>query len=78
MIPEWNTIVIHQSDTTEFLKRFISLIHSEKMTGEEAIEQLILSCREAATRETEYCIEHRFISRREFKQLISLVVAARE
>ncbi|SFK31907.1 CubicO group peptidase, beta-lactamase class C family [Pseudovibrio ascidiaceicola] len=78
VIPEWNTIVIHQSDTIEFLKRFISLISSEKMTGEEAIEQLILSCREAATRETEYCIEHRFISRCEFKQLISLVVAARE
>lgn len=78
VIPKWNTVIIHQSDTTEFLKRFLPLTRSEKMTGEEAIMQLILSCRGPATRETEYCIEHRFISRREFKQLISLVVAARE
>ncbi len=78
VIPEWNTVIIHQSDTTEFLKRFIPLISREKMTGEAAIIQLISSCRGAAARETEYCTEHRFITRREFNKLISLVVAARE
>ncbi|KZL19912.1 Beta-lactamase [Pseudovibrio sp. Ad37] len=78
VIPKWNTVIIHQSDSTEFLKRFIPLTRSEKMTGEEAIMQLILSCRKPAARETEYCIEHRFIARREFEKLISLVVAARE
>ena len=78
VIPKWNTVIIHQSDTTEFLKRFLPLTRSEKMAGEEAMMQLILSCREPAARETEYCIEHRFIARREFEKLISLVVAARQ
>ncbi|KZM48834.1 serine hydrolase [Labrenzia sp. OB1] len=78
VIPQWNTVVVHQSDTTEFWKRFVPLVRDEEMTGEAAIEQLILSCRETAARETEYCMEHRFITRREFDQLISLIVAARQ
>ncbi|POF28188.1 serine hydrolase domain-containing protein [Roseibium marinum] len=77
VIPRWNTVVVHQSDTTEFWKRFVPLVRDEGMTGEAAIEQLILSCREAAAREIEYCSEHRFITRREFDKLISLIVAAR-
>ncbi len=77
VIPQWNTVVVHQSDTTEFWKRFVPLVRDEGLSGEAAIEQLILSCRDAAARETEYCTEHRFITRREFDQLISLIVAAR-
>ncbi|WP_208997932.1 serine hydrolase [Pseudovibrio sp. FO-BEG1] len=78
VIPEWNTIVVHQSDTTEFLKRFLPLISSENMTGEAALEQLIFSCLKRAARETEYCIEHRFTTKREFTKLMSLIMAARE
>jgi len=78
VIPEWNSVIVHQSNTTEFRKRFLPMISDEGMTGEAAIEQLILSCRQAANRKSEYCIEHRFITRREFDQLVSLIVAARK
>lgn len=78
IIPEWNTVVVHQSDTTEFWNRFVPMLRDDGMTGEAAIEQLLLSCRETAARETEYCTEHRFITRREFHQLISLIVAAHQ
>lgn len=77
IIPAWETVVVHQSDTTEFLKRFLPLIGEGGMTGEAAIEQLIRFCRGAEALKTDYCAEHRFITRREFDQMISLIVAAR-
>lgn len=77
VIPAWATVIVHQSDTTEFLKRFLPLIRDEGMTGEDAILDLIRFCRSADTRETDYCVEHRFITRREFETLISLISAAR-
>lgn len=78
VIPEWDTVIVHQSDTTEFLTRYLPLIGEQGMTGEAALLQLLLSCREREARESEYCTEHRFISRREFEQLVSLIVAARK
>ncbi|WP_298816132.1 serine hydrolase [uncultured Roseibium sp.] len=77
VIPAWNTVIVHQSDTTEFLKRFLPLIGDEGMAGEEALLQLIRACRQKDARETEYCKEHRFVSRREFDKLLSLIVSAR-
>lgn len=78
VIPEWKTVIVHQSDTTEFLKRYQPLIQNQGMTGEAALMQLLLSCRDQEARDTEYCTEHRFISRREFDRLVSLIVAARK
>lgn len=77
VIPAWDTVVVHQSDTAEFLKRFIQMITTEGQQGEAAIEKLILSCIEPANRKSEYCVEHRFTTRREFETLISLIVKAR-
>jgi len=77
VIPAWNTVVVHQSDTTEFLKRFIPMITEEGLPGEAAIEKLILSCIKRANRKSEFCVEHRFTTRREFEKLVSLIAKAR-
>ena len=76
VVPPWQTVIVHQSDTSEFLKRFLPLIARGK-SGETAIMELILACRESANRKSEYCIEHRFTTRTEFARLMALVVAAR-
>ncbi|MGH1541265.1 MAG: serine hydrolase domain-containing protein [Arenicella sp.] len=76
VIPEWDTVIVHQSDTTEFIKRFIPMIKNGQ-EAEKTIEQLILSCVKRDARKSEYCIEHRFTTRREFEKLISLIVVAR-
>ena len=68
-------MVVHQSDTTEFLKRFIPLIDDDE-ASEEALERLILECT-GRNRSKEYCVEHRFTTRREFEKLIFLIAAAR-
>ncbi len=76
VIPAWDTVIVHQSDTTEFLKRFIPMI-TNGQEAEAAMEQLILSCINPDNRKSEYCIEHRFTTRREFEKLISLIAKAR-
>ncbi|AEF54395.1 serine hydrolase domain-containing protein [Marinomonas posidonica] len=76
VIPEWETVIVHQSDTTEFLNRFMPMIE-EGQEAEAAIEQLVLSCVKRDNRKSEYCIEHRFTTRREFNTLISLIIHAR-
>ena len=40
VVPSWQTVIVHQSDTGEFLKRFLPLIASGK-SGEAAIMELI-------------------------------------
>lgn len=77
VIPGWDTVIVHQADTTEFRKRFFPEIQTGKKDGETLIKEMILACRERANRETNYCIEHRFVTRQEFARLISLVVEAR-
>ncbi len=77
VVPAWDTVIVHQSDTSEFLKRYLPMIEDEGMEGEAALLQLLLSCREAEARKSEYCTEHRFISRREFDKLIALIAKAR-
>ena len=77
VIPEWRTVVVHQADMTAFLKRFFQLIEDEGLPAEAALEQLALSCLEPDQRQSAFCVEHRFVLRREFNALISLIAAAR-
>ena len=77
VIPAWNTVIVLQSDTTEFLKRFIPLINNEEKDAESVLEELILFCLKRDNRESGYCVEHRFTTSREFEKLILLIGEAR-
>ncbi len=77
VIPPWQTVIVHQSDTSEFIKRWFRLIEGEGVEPEAAFEQLALSCLEPDNQESEYCVEHRFILPKNFTELISLVANAR-
>ena len=76
VIPEWRSVIVHQSDTTEFLKRFLPALATAE-SGEAALEQLIRSCFAPDNRASDYCVEHRFTTRKEFEKLIALIAAAR-
>jgi CubicO group peptidase (beta-lactamase class C family) len=76
VIPAWDTVIVHQSDTAAFLERWLAL-QRQGVGGEPALEQLVMDCFDADTRETEFCREHRFTTRREFDTLIALIVEAR-
>ncbi len=76
VIPAWDTVIVHMSDTSEFLKRFLAMAARDEQPAEGALEELILSCRLPQQRSSDYCVEHRFITRREFETLMSLVVDA--
>ncbi len=78
VIPEWHTVIVHLSDMTEFIKRFLDLSKDKTTDAEAALEQLLLSCLKRSERGTEYCREDRFILRREFDKLIALLVDARQ
>jgi len=73
VIPAWNTTVVVQSDTTEFLKRFLPMIAGGDTDAEAALEEIILSCSEKSSKDSEFCTEHRFTTAREFAKLMSLV-----
>jgi CubicO group peptidase (beta-lactamase class C family) len=77
VIPQWKTIIVHLSDMTEFFKRFLDLTKETAIDANAALEQLALSCLQRSERGTEYCRENRFILRREFDKLITLIVDAR-
>ncbi|MBX2853389.1 MAG: beta-lactamase family protein [Rhodobacteraceae bacterium] len=78
VIPEWSTVIVHQSETTEFLKRLIpALAAAEAEAAEAALEQLVLFCFQPENRRSDYCVEHRFTTPKEFDKLITLIVAAR-
>lgn len=77
VIPAWDTVIVHQSDTGEFLKRFRALSAPGGRSTESVLEELILSCLDPAQRNSEYCTQHRFTTRREFETLMSLVIEAR-
>ena len=76
VIPAWETVVVHQADTTEFGKRFFPAI-SRGGDAEGILLEMIRSCRRADNRDSEYCVEHRFIARREFGGLVARIVDAR-
>ncbi|NIA68016.1 serine hydrolase [Pelagibius litoralis] len=77
VVPEWRSVIVHQADTDELLKRFFSLVRDKKLNPETAIGQLAFSCLEPNDGSIEFCAEHRLILRREFAELISLIAAAR-
>ncbi|WP_282609913.1 serine hydrolase [Pelagibius sp. Alg239-R121] len=77
VIPAWQTVIVHQSDTKEFRKRFFGLIRDKAMEPQMALERLALSCREQKFRTSEFCLEHRFTLNREFAKLMLLVANAR-
>lgn len=77
VIPEWQTVIVHQSDTAEFIKRFFSLIGDGGVEPETALEQLVLSCLNPDNRKSAFCVEHRFIRPKEFAKLMALVANAR-
>ena len=78
VVPAWRTVIVHQSDTAEFRKRFFGLVEGEGTAPDEALEQLALSCIDPANRASAYCVEHRFILPREFAELLSLIAKARD
>ena len=76
VIPAWDTVIVHQADTTEFRKRFFPA--AERGGDAEAVLlKMIRDCRGRDNRGSEYCVEHRFITRREFDGLIARIVDAR-
>jgi CubicO group peptidase (beta-lactamase class C family) len=77
VIPEWHTVIVHLSDMTAFFKRYLTLTEGEGLAPDAALEQVALSCLQPSERATEYCREHRFILRREFAELVSLIAKAR-
>ncbi len=77
VIPAWDSVIVHQSDTTAFRKRFFALIREEGLAPAEAFEKLALSCHQTAGAPSDFCIHDRFILRREFAQLLMHVAAAR-
>ena len=77
VIPVWQTVVVHQSDTTEFIKRWFMLIEGDGVEPDAAFEQLALSCLKPDNQESEYCVKHRFILPKDFAELISLIAKSR-
>lgn len=77
VVPAWHTVIVHQADMTVFVRRFLGLIRERGMAPRAALESLALSCFGDAGRASGFCRNDRFVLRREFRQLISLIVAAR-
>lgn len=75
--PAWRTAIVHQADMTVFFRRFLGLIRGRGMTPKAALESLAFACLDAARRHSGFCRSDRFILRREFGRLVSLIVAAR-
>lgn len=76
VIPAWDTVIVHQSDTGEFIKRWLKL-QEEGVDGDTALERIVVQCLEKGAQTIDFCREGRFTSRREFDTLMSLIAAAR-
>ena len=76
VIPAWDTVIVHQSDTTDFIKRWLQR-QQEGVDGDAALEEIVVGCLRKDAQPSEFCREHRFTSRREFDTLISLIADAR-
>ena len=74
--PAWDTVIVHQSDTGEFIKRWLKL-QEEGVDGDTALERIVVQCLEKGAQTIDFCREDRFTSRREFDTLMSLIAAAR-
>lgn len=76
VIPAWRTVIVHQADTTELIKRLFGP-DDDGSTTTSRLVQMILTCRTVAGDASEFCRQHRFIGRREFDRLVTLIVNAR-
>ncbi len=77
VVPAWRTAIVHQADMTVFFRRFLGLVRGRGMTPKAALESLAFACFDAARRHSDFCRNDRFVLRREFGRLVSLIVAAR-
>ena len=77
VVPAWHTVIVHQADMAVFMRRFLGLIRERGMAPKAALESLALSCLGNAGRTSDFCRNDRFVLRREFGRLISLIAAAR-
>jgi len=77
VLPEWRTVVVHQADMQEFLERLLEITKEEQIDTATALERLALHCLEISHAGSDFCRDDRFILRREFDRLISLIVQAR-
>lgn len=77
IIPKWRTVIVHQSDTTEFRRRFFGLVQNNGLEPEVALERLILSCQKPTEGMADFCAEDRFVTRREFARLLRMIADAR-
>ena len=76
VIPAWDTVIVHLADTTEFRERFFPAVAMGE-DAEKVLLRMIRNCRSRDNRASEYCVEHRFITRRDFERLIARIVDAR-
>ena len=76
VIPKWDTIVVHQADTKEAIRRWFGLM-GQGLESSAALEKLVVDCFRPDQVTSEFCIEHRLIGSREFARLIQKVVDAR-
>ena len=77
VIPAWDTVIVHQSDMTEFLKRYLAAL-ADGGEAEAVLEDLVVGCLRRRSRDDPFCVEDRFIGRREFAGLVETIVAARQ
>lgn len=76
VLPHWDTVIVLQSDTEEFLRRWLAM-QSNGVNGDMALERIVEQCFQSDFISTEFCREDRFTTRREIGALISLIVQAR-
>ena len=76
VIPAWDTVIVHQSDMTAFLKRFMAAL-ADGGDAEAVLEDLVVGCLRRRSRDDPFCVEDRFIGRREFAGLVEAIAAAR-
>ncbi len=76
VIPAWDTVIVHQSDTMEFIDRW-NASQKEGADGDTALEQIALQCLKRDALEIPFCKEDRFTTRKEFDRLIAMIVQAR-
>ncbi|TQV78365.1 serine hydrolase domain-containing protein [Denitrobaculum tricleocarpae] len=77
IIPEWRSVIVHLSDTTEFRRRFFGLIQDDGLEPQAALEKLIVLCREPVEETAVFCAKDRFVSRSEFAELLRVIANAR-
>lgn len=77
VIPGWRTVVVHQSDTAEAVRRGRDLMRTQGYSYEQAFEEMMTTCRDASRQASEFCVEHRPGIIEELQHLMTLIVKAR-